>query len=167
MNKEYWIEKLNLFPHPEGGFYKETYRSASVIPKGTMQPFTQERNVSTAIYFLLPSGHISALHKILSDELWFFHCGTSLLIYSIDKENGVNTHRLGLDIEKGDMPYRMIPANSWFGAEVEAENSYSLVSCTVAPGFDFNDFELGNREFLIKEFPDHQNFIHRLTHQEI
>ena len=167
MTAEQFIDHLQLLPHPEGGFYKETYRSASVIPKGTIQPFTEERNVSTAIYFLLPSGHISALHKILSDELWFFHCGTSLLIHSFDKENGVKTHRLGFDIEKGDMPCRMISAHSWFGAEVEAENSYSLVSCTVAPGFDFNDFELGKREILIKEFPDHQDLIHRLTHQEI
>ena len=164
MNYHYWVNKLELLPHPEGGFYKETYRSVEMIPEDTLQGFHSARNICTAIYFLMSSGKISAFHRILSDELWFFHSGSSLLIHQLDNKIGLQTHRLGLDFEKGDRPQITIPAYSWFGSEVEDYDSFSLVSCTVAPGFDFMDFEMGDREKLVKEYPKHQAVIERLTY---
>lgn len=164
MNFQYWIDQLDLKAHPEGGFYRETYRSNDLIPIGTFDRFPYLRNTSTAIYFLLPSEKISAFHRILSDELWFFHAGSSLLIHSLDNVSGLQTHRLGLDIEKGDQPQITIPAQCWFGSEVEDPESYSLVSCTVAPGFDFTDFEMAKREKLSEEYPEHKELIKKLTY---
>ena len=164
MNSHDWITKLDLLPHPEGGFYRETYRSMEMIPEDILQGFPSARNICTAIYFLLSYGKISAFHRILSDELWFFHAGSSLLIYQLDDKKGLQTHRLGLNLEKGDLPQITIPAYSWFGSEVEDSDSFSLVSCTVAPGFDFMDFEMADREKLIKEYPKHQTVIERLTY---
>ncbi|MBC7391663.1 MAG: cupin domain-containing protein [Opitutaceae bacterium] len=164
MTAEYWIEKLNLSPHPEGGFYRETYRSLDLLPENTIDRFPSDRNIATAIYFLLPSGKFSAFHRIFSDELWFFHAGTTLLIHSLDRINGLQTHRLGLDLDKGEQPQITIPARYWFGAQVENSNSYALVSCTVAPGFDFLDFEMGKREKLSEEYPENKELIKKLTY---
>ena len=161
---EYWINHLHLNAHPEGGFYKETYRSKDFIP-GTIGPGNAEgtRNISTAIYFLLRSGDRSAFHKIKSDELWHFHAGSSLVIYALNDIAGLTAHRLGLDLEKGDQPQVVIPADTWFGAMLEEENSFSLASCTVAPGFDFRDFEMAEKQKLSQEFPLYKNIIHLLT----
>src|SRR4051812_10367207 len=102
---EYWIDHLQLNAHPEGGFYKETYRSEDFIP-GSMNKGNGEgvRNISTAIYFLLRSTDRSAFHKIKSDELWHFHAGSSLIIYSLNNSYGLTANRLGLALEKGDQP---------------------------------------------------------------
>ena len=167
MTAETWIEKLQLIPHPEGGFYKETYRSSSLMPANTFNDFPSSRNVSTAIYFLIPSDKFSAFHKIKSDELWFHHAGSSLLIHYFDSSNQIQTNKLGNDLENDEFPQAIVPANSWFGSEVEKSNSYSLVSCVVAPGFDFTDFELANREALILKYPNDKELITRLTYASI
>jgi predicted cupin superfamily sugar epimerase len=161
----YWIQRLQLMPHPEGGFYKETYRSKEVIPTEALasKSFTGPRNVCTAIYFLLRSKDRSAFHRIKSDELWHFHTGNSLLIYSLSDQHGLHIHRLGLNAEAGDMPQVVIPANAWFGAQVENTGDFALVSCTVAPGFDFSDFEMGDRTTLMNTFPDCVDLIFSLT----
>lgn len=162
-SEEYWIRHLNLLPHPEGGFYRETYRSKEIIPRdGLPARFPAPRNFSTAIYFLLRSQDKSLFHRIKSDELWHFHYGSSLNIYTLI-DHVLNVHRLGPDLENGESPQVVIPANCWFGAKVASPNSYTLSSCTVAPGFDFNDFELAKKETLTKEFSQFSELISELT----
>jgi predicted cupin superfamily sugar epimerase len=160
---EYWINHLNLHAHPEGGFYKETYRSQETIPdKALPDRFNSDRNFSTAIYFLLRSEDRSMFHRIKSDELWHFHAGTSLSIYVLMNDE-LKIYTLGNEPDKGQSLQIVIPANSWFGAKVNGESSYTLAGCTVAPGFDFQDFELADRAILLKEFPHHLDVIEMLT----
>jgi uncharacterized protein len=160
---EYWIRHLFLQVHPEGGFYKETYRAAEQIPPpGLPDRFDGARSFSTAIYFLLRSRDRSLFHRIKSDELWHFHAGTSLSLYVL-YNHALSIYKLGPNPEKGESLQVVIPANSWFGAKVNDENSYTLSGCTVAPGFDFHDFEMGERSALLKEFADHRAVIDLLT----
>jgi uncharacterized protein len=159
----YWIDHLNLQPHPEGGFYKETYRSPEKVPvDGLPSRFFGSRNFSTAIYFLLRSQDKSLFHRIKSDELWHFHAGDTLHIYLLS-EKGLITCQLGPHLEQGDSLQIAIPANHWFGAAVANPDGYTLAGCTVAPGFDFKDFELADRAKLLHEFPAHHELIKRLT----
>src|SRR4051812_10566516 len=159
----YWIDLLKLNAHPEGGFYKETYRAQESIPtSGLPQRFKGERNFSTAIYFLLRSQDRSLFHRIKSDELWHFYAGTSLSIYVLHKQKLV-VHKLGPDPEKGESLQVVVPANCWFGAQVEQPDSYTLSGCTVAPGFDFEDFEMASRTILLQEFPSFGDIIKQLT----
>jgi uncharacterized protein len=138
---EEWIHVLGLVPHPEGGHYRETYRAASTItPSGRDSP----RSLSTAIYFLLQGHEVSALHRLHSDELWHFHAGSTLRVVELTPDGALHQHRLGLDVEGGEQPQAVIPAGSWFGAQVADATGFALVGCTVAPGFDFADFELGD-----------------------
>ena len=160
---EYWINHLQLLPHPEGGFYKETYRSHESIEKSDLPSrFGGNRNFSTAIYFLLRSEDKSVFHRIKSDELWHFHSGSVLLIYVLTP-NGVEILKLGDDLEDGQSLQVTVPANCWFGAKVSLPNTYVLSTCTVAPGFDFNDFELADRKTLLKNFPNQRALITDLT----
>ena len=158
MNGKEIVQKLGLIEHPEGGFYKETYRSSSSME--TEQ--NAIRNVCTAIYFLLENDNISLFHRIQSDELWFFHQGEPLEIVFV-KEGVLNSIILGNSFENGEVPQATIPANSWFASSVKQRKGYSLVSCTVAPGFDFADFELASRENLLQEFPHLKEIIHKFT----
>jgi predicted cupin superfamily sugar epimerase len=148
MNAKDLIRNLQLLPHPEGGYYKETYRSGQTIPVGA----EKVRNVSTAIFYLLENEDRSVLHRIQSDELWFFHQGEPLEIVYI-QEDHLTTINLGNVVERGEIPQAMVPANSWFAARIKSGSGFSLVSCTVAPGFDFADFEIGERNILLQEFP--------------
>jgi predicted cupin superfamily sugar epimerase len=160
---EYWIDHLQLAQHPEGGFYKETYRASEKISAASLPSrFSGDRNFSTSIYFLLRSEDRSVFHKIKSDELWHYHTGSNLTIYILD--NGeLSTRILGPDLEKGESLHVIIPANVWFGAKVEQPNSYALSGCTVAPGFDFADFELADQNKLLSLFPSHSDIIRKLT----
>lgn len=152
------IDTLNLSPHPEGGFYKRTYASDHTI----LNEKKEERHVCTAIYYLLRDGGKSLFHRIRSDELWFFHLGEPLEIISIQGEH-LKTIFLGNDIEKGEVPQAAIPANTWFAAWIKNEKGFSLVSCTVSPGFDFSDFELAKREDLVQQFPHLKDIIEEFT----
>ncbi|MEP6735213.1 MAG: cupin domain-containing protein [Chryseolinea sp.] len=157
----YWINHLNLKPHPEGGFYKETYRSEGVLSHAHEAIVGGARNYSTAIYFLLRGEDKSNFHRIKSDEIWHFHAGDTLTIYVLSKD-GLISYRLGDNLDAGDQLQVIIPANHWFGAKL-SEGSYTLAGCTVAPGFDFRDFELAASKDLLKEFPDEQEIIASLT----
>ena len=160
---DYWIDHLGLLPHPEGGYYKETYRSPEVLAASALpNRFGGSRNYSTAIYFLLRSEDKSVFHRIKSDELWHFYQGSTLLI-NVLRENELQIHRLGTNLEKGDSLQVAIPANCWFASHVEMPNGFALCGCTVAPGFDFRDFEIASREVLLKEFPGYSDVIKRLT----
>ena len=160
---EYWIEHLRLLPHPEGGYYRETYRSQQKISsEGLGTKFEGYRSVSTAIYFLLTGKDRSLFHRIKSDELWHFHQGSPLAIYVLTNRSLV-TFKLGPNPQNEESLQIVVPANHWFGAIPLEMDSYTLASCTVAPGFDFHDFEMADRGKLLTEFPDHKNIINRLT----
>jgi uncharacterized protein len=159
-----WIRRLRLRPHPEGGFYRETYRSAHHIPKRALGPgFRAERCCSTAIYFLLQQPGFSAFHRLRSDELWHFHAGGALALHLLHEAGGYAKRVVGLARSRGCEPQLCIPAGTWFAAELAGRSGYSLVSCTVAPGFDFADFELADRDALARRFPEHRKLIRRLT----
>lgn len=164
MKANYWINKLGLVKHPEGGYYKEIYRSEEVIAVEALPDrYTTQRNVSTSIYFLLDREDVSHFHKIQSDEIWHFYEGTSLTIHMIDDEGNYSLQKLGRNIEDGEVFQFVIPKGTWFAAEVINKNSFALIGCTVAPGFDFADFELAKRGELVGKFPMHKTIIDRLT----
>ncbi|MDF2455353.1 MAG: hypothetical protein K0R51_1346 [Cytophagaceae bacterium] len=153
-----WINKLTLLPHPEGGYYKETYRSAE---DSAFMGFDGKRNISTAIFFLLQGKDKSHFHRIQSDELWFFHEGEALEIFIL-RDKKVEVIALGKNADQGEQLQAVIPAGLWFGARLKSPDGYALVSCTVAPGFDFRDFELGKKEELMVLFPQHAFMIEEL-----
>jgi len=151
-------------PHPEGGYFAETYRSAEVIPQAALPDrFGGDRHFSTAIYFLMESHHFSALHRIQADEVWHFYAGGPLEVYVITPEGELNVIRLGNDPDAAQVFQAVVPAGCWFGSKPLAGVAYSLVGCTVAPGFDFMDFELGERSALLAQFPQHRAVIEMLT----
>lgn len=164
---QFWIDQLGLIPHPEGGFYRETYRSPESIPKeGLPDRYPGPRAYQTAIYFLLPSGQTSALHWMASDELWFFHAGGPALIHCLDDSREHRTIRIGPDPRNGEVLQARVPAAVWFGAEPVHSEGYTLASCTVAPGFEFEDFHLGGRRELLERFPQHADLIRRLCQRD-
>jgi len=160
MRAEDLIEKYKLVAHPEGGWYKETYRSIeSIADKALPERFLGDRSFSTAIYFLLEGGDFSAFHKINSDECWHFYAGEALIIYIINKEDGLDVIRLGNNIDKGEVFQFVVPANCWFASKPSSKNGFSFVGCTVAPGFDFNDFEMATYDTLSELYPQHKDTI--------
>jgi uncharacterized protein len=152
------INHLQLIPHPEGGYYRQTYKSEET----TLNRNGDLRSVCTAIYFLLRAADKSHFHRIQSDELWFFHMGQAIEIFYIS-EAMVKTVTLGNQIQTGEVLLFKIPANTWFAARLKKSEGFALVSCTVAPGFDFADFELAQRAELISEFPDLKDIIEEFT----
>ncbi|PWT78652.1 MAG: hypothetical protein C5B59_01305 [Bacteroidetes bacterium] len=161
---QYWIQELNLREHVEGGYYREIYRSSLIIPQsGLPFAFAGDRHASTSIYFLLKSGSHSAFHRILSDETWHFYSGGCLLIYEMNYHGLLRIHRLGNNPEKDERFQVTIEAGNWFGARPDNGTDYALVGCTVAPGFDFADFELANAAELSNQFPTHRNLIMELS----
>jgi predicted cupin superfamily sugar epimerase len=160
------IDHYQLLPHPEGGWFKETYRSKKTISSSNLSPeFSGDRSFSTAIYFLLEQGNFSAFHRIKSDECWHFYAGESLLIYIINEIGELTTVHLGSDIRNGEVYQFVVPANNWFASIPSAQANFCFVGCTVSPGFDFYDFELAHAEDLISQFPQHKDLIVSLTRQ--
>jgi len=159
-----WIETLKLERHPEGGYFRETYRSPALIGSCCLGTEREgPRSVATSIYFLLAGDDFSALHRIRSDELWNYHAGGPLTVHVIEPDGTYRTLALGLDVESGEQPQAVVTAGAWFGATVGGGSNFALVGCTVAPGFDFQDFELARREELIELYPAHRDVIERLT----
>lgn len=159
---KYYIQKLQLNKHPEGGYYREIYRSGEIIFIDAPNQ-NRKRNVSTSIYFLLEGSQKSKFHKLKSDELWHFYDGTAVKIYILDGNGKLTETMIGRDIENGELFQTTIGKNNWFAAEVMDKRSFSLIGCTVSPGFDFSDFELGKRADLLKKFPDHKELILKFT----
>ncbi len=159
---QYYIEKLGLSTHPEGGYFKEVYRSQEFCLKLPAR-YPGPRNFSTSIYYLLKGHQFSAFHRIKSDELWHFYDGCRLNIYILDKGGHLVIERLGKDLEKDEKPQLVIPGGKWFAAQPEEPTGFSLVGCTVAPGFDFSDFEMGMQEELVEKYPGYQELITRFT----
>ena len=151
------IEILGLIAHPEGGFYAETYRSTE-----TLNTSSGKRNLATSIYFLLRSEDVSHFHRIKSDELWFWHEGSTLSIHLLG-EKGHEILKLGPVNRSGSSPQHLVKANTIFGSTVDHPDSFALVSCVVAPGFDFRDFELFKADELLLLFPESEEIIRKLT----
>lgn len=153
------INALNLQPHPEGGFYREMHRSQTIVKSVS----AEDKSAYTSIYYLLAGADFSAWHRIKSDETWYFHHGCDVLIYFLDESKLLQTIQLGLESRNFQAT---IPANTWFSARPVRDPSYCLVSCVVAPGFEFSDFEMGKRQSLLEEFghsPDSIQIIEALT----
>jgi len=166
MNKEAneVIKALGLEPHPEGGFFKETYRSSGKIPKAALgEDFAGDRNYCTAICFLLLPGNFSAFHRLRQDEIWHYYSGSPVYVHVIDKQGNYTRHTVGSDIKNGEVPQLTVRAGCWFASSVKEGSGYSLTGCTVSPGFDFADFELAKREELVKAYPQHEQIIRQLT----
>ncbi len=161
---DYWINKLQLTRHIEGGSYFRTYCSAVTILHHHLPPvFKGPRPAATAIYFLLDKDQFSAMHRIASDELWHFYYGDPLMVYEIDAAGNITQHVLGNNPENNENFQCLVKAGSWFGSKIKEGGDYSLVGCTVSPGFDFADFELGERNDLLKAYPQHASIIQMLT----
>ena len=161
LNKDraYWISKLNLQKHPEGGYFVESYKSEELVNSPKHGP----RYVCTAIYYLLTGDDFSSFHIMKSDELWHFYAGSSLTLYIIEQNGKLNEVRLGHNIDKGDTFQAAIKSGCWFAAALEDQNSYSLVGCTVSPGFDYQDWKLGDIKKLTSLYPQHKSVIEKYT----
>ncbi len=164
MNAKDYIKKLYLSPHPEGGYFKEIYRADGIIAQPNLpMRFSGGRAYSTAIYYLLESGDFSSLHRLKSDEQWFHIDGGALMIHSIDPKGNYIKHKIGKNLDAGELPYAVVPHGNWFGGSVDDVQPFALVGCVVAPGFDFDDFELAKKDHLRKLFPQHTALIEKLT----
>ena len=157
------IQQYKLQPHPEGGWYKETYKSREYIPAHVLPArFRGSRSFSTAIYFLLEQNDFSGFHRIRSDECWHFYAGDPLLIYVIQQNGMLDIIQLGNDISKGQLFQYVVPANCWFASKPAAGSRFSFTGCTVSPGFDFADFELADADTLTALYPLHEIVIKEL-----
>lgn len=163
-SKEELVDLLNLQPHPEGGFYAETYRSKHSIPNEVLAGNHEgDRNYGTGIYFMLTRDTFSAFHRIEQDELWFFHQGATIELHMISQEGVHSKHLIGNDIGSGERPQLLVPETYWFAAKIVGDADFALVSCTVSPGFDFRDFILPSRAELTSKFPQHAEIIEAFT----
>lgn len=151
---EYYIEKLEMLPHVEGGYFKESFLPESL--------YNTDKKLWSSIYFLLRTGEVSHFHRLKSDELWYYHAGESLTIYMITPEGNLITKQLGLNIENGESPQVLVPKGCIFGSAMN-NDGFSLVGCMVSPAFEYKDFELFNRDELLSLYPEHQSIINKLT----
>jgi predicted cupin superfamily sugar epimerase len=156
-NAAYWIKRLNLLPHPEGGYYKEIFRSEQNIVRKSETSFKQ---ACTSIYYLLEGTDYSGFHRLASDEIWYFHKGNPLNIHVIDKQGVYSKPELS-DTADGSLSV-VVPAGLWFAAEIPAKSGFTLVSCVVAPGFDFEEFEMAKRDNLATQYPSYTELINKL-----
>ncbi|CAM2889474.1 cupin domain-containing protein [Hathewaya histolytica] len=160
---DYFIKNLNMISHPEGGYYKESLISDETLNLNRHDKKI-ERNLWTSIYFLLQNGEVSNFHRLQSDELWYYHSGSSLTIYMISPEGKLTKKFLGLNLEKGETPQVLVPKGYIFGSAMNNED-YALVGCMVSPGFHFDDFELIKRDELLNMYPEHRYIIKKLTRE--
>ena len=164
----YYVTKLGMEPHPEGGFYKRTFESEEQTSDQELSvAFEGKRKLYTSIFFLLGSKDISHLHRLKSDELWYYHAGSPLTIHVIDEKGNYKESKLGINLDEGEIPQVLVPKNSIFGSSVRDEDTFSLVGCMVSPGFEFQDFELFTQEELLAKYPQHKDVIMKLAYEEI
>lgn len=151
---QYYIEKLDMTSHVEGGYFKESFVSEDL--------FRDDKKLFSSIYFLLETGEVSHFHRLTSDEMWYYHDGQALTIYMITPDGKLITKQLGLDIENGEVPQVLVPKGYIFGSAMN-NNGFSLVGCMVAPAFTFDDFELFERDELLNMYPHLEDIIKKLT----
>ena len=156
-NAEYYIKNLEMLPHVEGGYFKESFLSEEKV--------RENKNLWSSIYFLLRTGEVSNFHRLKSDELWYYHDGEALTIYMISPEGELITKQLGINIEKGEVPQALVPKGYILGSAMN-NDGFSLVGCMVAPAFEYEDFELFEREYLLNLYPKHKDIIIKLTREK-
>lgn len=156
-----WVEYYQMEKHPEGGYFKEVYRS---VNKFIPNEIGEERNYSTSILFLLHRGDVSHFHRIKSDEVWYYHAGAACLIHVIDEKGKFATHVLGPNFKNGETLQLVVPAGHIFASE--SSDNYSLVGCMVSPGFDFKDFQLFTTNTLLNRFPEHEQIVRKFTKEK-
>ncbi|MES2110533.1 MAG: cupin domain-containing protein [Bacteroidota bacterium] len=156
----YWINHLQLQPHPEGGYYKEVFRSETEVMR---PPSLLPKRACTSIYYLLEGEDFSGIHRIASDEIWYFHKGSPLHIHVID-ENGEHQILELSDDVNGNLSL-VVKAGLWFAAEIPSKSGFTLVSCAVAPGFEFSEFEMALKEQITILYPQHSELFVKLCRQ--
>ncbi|CAM2076924.1 cupin domain-containing protein [Clostridium cuniculi] len=156
-NAEYYIKNLEMIPHVEGGYFKESFLSEDNV--------RENKKLWSSIYFLLRTGEVSNFHRLKSDELWYYHDGEALTIYMITPEGDFITKQLGTDIENGESPQVLVPKGYIFGSAMNKEG-FSLVGCMVAPAFEYEEFELFEREYLLNLYPKYKDIILKLTREK-
>lgn len=159
-NAAYYIQSLNLIPHPEGGYYKETFRSRQEVNRVGA---TEVKQACTSIYYLLENKDFSGFHRIASDEIWYFHKGQPLIIHVIQNDGSLISHELS-DENTGSFSI-IVQAGLWFAAELKTGVGFALVSCAVAPGFEFSEFEMAKRVDLVSEYPQHEALLTRMCRE--
>ncbi|WP_053361414.1 cupin domain-containing protein [Bacillus sp. FJAT-27251] len=165
---QFYISKLGLTPHKEGGYYKETFQSREITSdKELTVDFEGKRRLYTSIYFLLTSNDISHFHRLKSDELWYFHAGSPLTIHVIEENGEYKEMKLGLNLDEGEVPQALVPKNAIFGSTVMDEDTFSLVGCMVSPGFEYQDFELFTQSELLLKYPQHKEVIMKMAYEII
>ena len=158
------ITLLELQAHPEGGYFKETYRSEGHINEDSLgSEYEGKRHFSTCTYFLLTSKNFSAFHRIKQDEIWHFYDGSTLRLHIIDADGQYSNHLIGNNLANGEVPQFVVEGGSWFAAEVIESQGFSFVGCTVSPGFSYEDFELISQAELSRMYPEHSTIIAKLT----
>jgi uncharacterized protein len=181
INAEFIIKKLKLEKHiHEGGYFTESYRSNDVISNDKFQNKNKEdenriskektypkkiRPLSTLIYYLLVKTQYSAIHRVKSDEIWHFYLGSPVTIHIINDEYISPRIQLGNNLENDDNIHYLVTKDTWFCAEINDKTSFALMGCTVSPGFDYEDFELGSKDKLLLQYPQHRDLIERFTNQ--
>lgn len=159
-----FIRLLGLMPHPEGGWFSETYRSDEILQTYQLpERYSKPHHISTSIYFLLEKGDFSTFHRLKSDETWHFYHGNPVIIFIISPGGELSNVLLGNELAAGQIPQFTIIRNCWFAAFPEGNGPFTLLGCTVSPGFEFEDFEMANRNDLITEFPALSEVITMLT----
>ncbi|MBS4211317.1 cupin domain-containing protein [Neobacillus rhizophilus] len=162
------VKNLELEPHPEGGYFKRTFESSEQISDQELAVnYNGKRKLYTSIYFALTSDDVSHFHRLKSDELWYFHGGSSLTIHIIHENGEYEEIMLGLNLNNGEVPQALVPKNAIFGSSVREKDTCSLVGCMVSPGFDFQDFELFTQDELLQKYPQHRKIILKLAYKEL
>ncbi|MBS3946326.1 MAG: cupin domain-containing protein [Melioribacter sp.] len=167
INHEEIIKRIELIPHPEGGYYREVYRSEeNIISNQLPDRYNSKRSFSTSIYYMLVKEQISVFHKLKSDEIWHFYHSSPLHIHLLDAKSGYKKLKLGNNLIAVEIPQFVIPKGTFFAAEVVDKKSFTLIGCTVSPGFEFADFEFGIADQLLKQFPQQKELIIRLSKKD-
>jgi predicted cupin superfamily sugar epimerase len=161
MNAQDWIDRLGLLPHPEGGFYKETYRADFQVTPAQGPTEGKTTSAVTSIYYMLEGEDFSAFHRIAYPEIWYFHDGEPLTIHEISQDGTYTARTLGKG--EGQVLSLVVEPGVWFAADLPGKSGYALVSCAVAPGFSFEIFEMGKREELVARWPQHDSKINSLS----
>jgi hypothetical protein len=160
IDRDELVRRFDLQPHPEGGYFRETYRSSDVVHRDGS---ADSRAASTAIYYLLCDGAHSAWHRIQSDEVWHFYAGDPLNVYVLEDDGALTVLRLGNALEQAGCVFQaVVPSGRWFAAQCDDAASAALVGCTVAPGFEFSEFEIADAGALLREYPQHEALIKKL-----
>jgi uncharacterized protein len=161
------IELLGLEPLPgEGGYYRETYKAAGIVPASVLPQHGGARSYGTAIYYLVTPQSFSALHRVPQDEVFHFYLGDPVEMLQIDDSGETSTIVIGSDLKSGQRPQVVAPGNVWQGTRLLEGGKWALLGCTVSPGFEFADFEIKSRNELTELFPKHEELIRQFTHEQ-